>query len=72
VILAVPYVPRGWEADNLSTVASVVGSYPNVRLLPWDAVARHHPEYLWSDSIHLTPTGERAYAQLVASAATAR
>jgi peptidoglycan/LPS O-acetylase OafA/YrhL len=72
VILAVPYVPREWEADNLSTVASVVGSYPNVRLLPWDAVARHHPEYLWSDSIHLTPTGERAYAQLVASAATAR
>ena len=72
VILAVPYVPREWEADNLSTVASVVGSYPNVRLLPWDTVARSHPEYLWSDSVHLTPTGEHAYAKLVASTAIAR
>ena len=69
VIVAIPYVPRDWQGDNHATIESVAGRYPNVTLMDWDSVAQSHPGYLWSDSIHLTPTGEHAYTALVADAA---
>jgi peptidoglycan/LPS O-acetylase OafA/YrhL len=70
VIVAVPYVPRDWQSDNVATVEAVASRFSNVQLMPWETIARAHPEYLWTDHIHLTPTGEHAYANLVAHSAT--
>jgi lysophospholipase L1-like esterase len=69
VIVAVPYVPREWQADNRATIEAVAARYPNVTLMPWDVTAKEHPEYLWNDGIHLTPTGEQVYADMVTAAA---
>lgn len=71
VVLAVPYVPRPWEDANRSIIESVAGHYPNVVLLPWATAVLSHPDLVWSDGIHLTPTGEAAYADEVAAAAVA-
>ena len=69
VIVAIPYVPRPWQADNAATIQSVAGHYPNVRLMNWSGAARAQPDYLWSDGVHLTPTGESAYTALVTATA---
>lgn len=71
VIVALPYVPREWQSDNHAIIESMAGAYPNVRLMDWETVARAHPEDTWSDGIHLTPSGEQVYAEMVAAAASA-
>ncbi len=72
VVLAVPYVPRPWQEGNSQTIASFAGQFHNVVLMDWASVVRSHPEFVWTDGIHLTPTGERAYAAMVARAAVGR
>jgi peptidoglycan/LPS O-acetylase OafA/YrhL len=69
VILVEPYVPREWQSDNLQIIQSMAGGFSKVILMPWGATAQAHSEYLWDDGIHLTPTGERAYTDMVATAA---
>ncbi len=69
VVLAMPFVPRPWQDDNRKTVESVAAHFPQTALLDWVGAARGHPEYVGSDGIHLTSSGEHAYARLVAAAA---
>jgi peptidoglycan/LPS O-acetylase OafA/YrhL len=69
VVVAMPSVPRPWQEGNRSIIAAVVAEHPNVVLLDWAATARSHPDFLWSDGIHLTASGERGYAFRVALAA---
>jgi len=69
VVLAVPYVPRPWQDGNRAVVQSIAGEYRNVTLMDWADVTRSHPDLVWADGIHLTPTGERVYASMVAAAA---
>jgi peptidoglycan/LPS O-acetylase OafA/YrhL len=69
VVLAVPYVPRTWQDSNHGLVASVAGDYRNVVLMDWAGAVQAHPGDVGSDGIHLTATGERAYAAMVAEAA---
>jgi peptidoglycan/LPS O-acetylase OafA/YrhL len=68
VVLAVPYVPRSWQDDNRATVDSLAGHYRNLVLMDWDSAVHEHAGFLWSDGVHLTSTGEHAYATLVAAA----
>lgn len=72
VVLAVPYVPREWQAANRSSTLSVATRHRNVTLMAWDQAARSHPGYLGPDGIHLTPSGEHAYASLVAAVSIGR
>ena len=71
VLLINSRVPRPWMAANNALLARVVPEYANVQLLDWHAVADGHPEWFFSDGVHLTPTGARAFVGLVATAGAA-
>ena len=60
-------VPRQWETTNNNVITSGVSRYPNAVLVDWRAVSINHPEYFYSDGIHLRPAGARAYTQLIAA-----
>jgi hypothetical protein len=62
-------VPDGksWVPNN-EVLADGVRRYPDrAVLVDWYAASAGHPEY-FSDGIHLTPRGARAYANLIAAA----
>ena len=42
--------------------------YENVKVLDWYAIATAHPEYLYSDKIHIRPEGQKVYADLMMQA----
>ncbi|NCZ92746.1 MAG: acetyltransferase, partial [Actinobacteria bacterium] len=42
--------------------------YGNVTVLDWYTIAEQHPEYLYSDKIHLNPEGQAVYADLIMQA----
>ena len=65
-------VGRYWESSNNQTIASIVPSFDNVRLLDWHALSASHPSWFYDDGIHLTPTGAVAYTRLIVSAARER
>jgi len=39
--------------------------YPNMHVIDWEAASKDHTDYFYNDGIHLTPTGRKAYANLV-------
>ncbi|MBQ4253514.1 MAG: acyltransferase family protein, partial [Erysipelotrichaceae bacterium] len=45
-----------------------VNKYPNAHLLDWETLSAPHPEYFYSDGIHLNPTGRAGYAKEVYNA----
>jgi hypothetical protein len=48
--------------DELTAAAS---RYPNLDVVDWNAQVAAHPEYVYSDQIHLTPAGQPAMATAV-------
>ncbi len=60
-------VPRQWEGANNQVIARGVARYRNAVLVDWHGASAGHPEYFWSDGIHLRPEGARVYAQLIAA-----
>ena len=42
--------------------------YENVKILDWYSIALAHPEYLYSDKIHIRPEGQKIYADLMMQA----
>ena len=69
VVVATPHTPRQWEQPAVAVLRKVVPDYPNARLMDWNAAVADQSSWLWSDGIHLTPSGGQAYAHLVARAA---
>jgi hypothetical protein len=61
-------VPDGYQwAPNNEVLAVGVARYPDrAVLVDWYARSKGHPEY-FADGLHLTPSGARAYAGLIAS-----
>lgn len=72
VIFVTVKEPRWWEADVNDVLRAGVARWPTARLADWHAVAVWHPNWFWSDGIHLTPAGAIAYARLIAHALAAR
>ncbi len=62
-------VPDGYQyAPNNKVLADGVARYPDrAVLVDWYARSAGHPEY-FVDGLHLTPSGARAYAGLIAAA----
>jgi len=60
-------VPREWESNNNSVIASGVGRYPNTALADWHSASANRPDLFWDDGIHVRPEGARLYANLIAS-----
>ena len=69
VIVATPHTPRQWEDPNVAMLDQVVPGYSNAVLMHWNTAVADHSDWLWSDGIHLTPAGGKAYARLVAQVA---
>jgi peptidoglycan/LPS O-acetylase OafA/YrhL len=61
-------VPDGYQyAPNNQVLADGVARYPDrAVLVDWHARSAGHPEY-FVDGLHLTPSGARAYADLISS-----
>ncbi len=70
VVLVNAAVPRSWEKQNNKVVADVASDYPNVVIADWNAAAQGNRDFFVSDGIHLTKKGARAYADLIARAAS--
>ena len=53
-----------YAAHNRALVAATA-RHPSLTLLDWDAAGATHPEWFYSDGIHLTPAGALALADLI-------
>ncbi|MBQ7677293.1 MAG: acetyltransferase [Lachnospiraceae bacterium] len=61
-------VGPAWAADVNKNISAVCANNPNVTLVEWTSVAEGHPNYFGSDGIHLTESGKKAYANMIANA----
>jgi peptidoglycan/LPS O-acetylase OafA/YrhL len=69
VVFVTNYVPtRKWQVNNNKLIRAMPEIYGNVKILDWYAIAKAHPEYLYGDEIHLNPTGQAVYADLIMQA----
>jgi peptidoglycan/LPS O-acetylase OafA/YrhL len=72
IVIVTIRVPRRWEDPTNDLLRSIAAAHPqNVRIADWHAVASGHPEYFVSDGVHLTVAGARAFAAVIAQAASA-
>jgi peptidoglycan/LPS O-acetylase OafA/YrhL len=67
LLLVNTFVPRSWEHEVNTTLATAASRYPNVLLVNWHAAIEHHQGLLWSDDIHPQPIGGKLYAKVVRS-----
>ena len=62
-------VPRSWERRNNALIRRCAASSPGrTFLIDWHRVAARHPKWLYSDHVHLRPTGAKGYARMIAHA----
>ncbi len=67
VFLVTVSVPRSWEKSNNRTIRACADSFPagRVTVIDWNAAARAHPQWLYSDRTHLRPAGAKGFARLI-------
>lgn len=72
VYLVTVHVPRSWERPNNATLRRCAKSFPDgrVTVVDWNAAAKAHPEWLYSDGTHLKSAGAKAFARLIDRAVT--
>jgi len=58
-------VPRSWQGEVNGELENAVKSWPQARLVDWRSKFRADQTY---DGIHLNPSGQAAYIELIASA----
>ena len=62
-------VPRRWEEPNNKEIDMCAGIHPDqVTVVDWHRAASRHPDWLYSDGVHLRPSGALGYARLIAKA----
>ncbi|MEP6852053.1 MAG: hypothetical protein ABJA87_05275, partial [bacterium] len=69
VVLLTDRVARDWQDRNNRIIKHAAGRYANVRLVDWHEIAGDHPQWFYSDGLHLKPDGAAAYAALISAAA---
>jgi hypothetical protein len=55
----------GGRAGMNAELAAAATRYPNLEVVDWNAEVVAHPDYVYGDSIHLTPAGQAAMAAVV-------
>jgi hypothetical protein len=70
VFLVTDHVRRSWTKGNNATIRRCAQAYGSdrVSVIDWDWAASRHPSWLYSDGMHLKPTGAKAYARIIADA----
>lgn len=71
VVLIDDHVDRAWAPINNRTIEQARAKHRNVTVLDWQHDSQGHRDWLYPDGLHLTPAGQRAYADLVAAAISA-
>ena len=62
-------VPRRWEEPNNREIDMCAGIHADqVTVVDWHRAASRHPDWLYSDGVHLRPAGALGYARLIAKA----
>ena len=54
-----------WQFKNNDTIRQLGEEFPNVTVIDWEAISKPHGEYFYSDGIHLTEDGRRAYTDII-------
>ena len=68
VLVLTDHAQRSWIAGNNQHIAALQGTYPNVLVGNWDALAADCPgSCFYDDGIHLRPDGQSYYAALIQS-----
>ncbi len=57
-----------WANDVNINIQEIVDKNSNVNLVNWVEFSEGHPEYFYSDGIHLTVDGQAAYASMIKAA----
>lgn len=65
VIFLTNKVPRMWEGPNNDLIRAGAASMPNAVLIDWKVEGDAHPEFFYSDGMHLRPDGAQYYAGLI-------
>lgn len=68
IVLVNTRVPKPWESVVNETLAKVVSSYPNVRLIDWYSASGGHDDYFYPDGVHLKRNGAEAYCEVLLEA----
>ncbi|HVW81067.1 MAG TPA: acyltransferase family protein [Mycobacteriales bacterium] len=61
-----PY-DHSWQTPNNTMLARVVPRFHKAVFVNWNKVAGEHPGWLYSDDLHLKPSGAVGYAKLLAA-----
>lgn len=59
-------VPRQWESVVNKNINRIKEDYPSINVIDWHETSANHNEYFAADGIHLTKTGAKVYANLIA------
>lgn len=60
--------PLPLQDANNAKLRAYAAQHKNVGIIDWNGTSEGHPEYLTDDGIHLTPTGQQAYATMIRQA----
>jgi hypothetical protein len=53
------------RAEMNAELRAATARYPNLEVVDWNTVVAEHPDFVYSDGIHLTPPGQQGMADLV-------
>jgi peptidoglycan/LPS O-acetylase OafA/YrhL/lysophospholipase L1-like esterase len=67
VIFLNTFVPRSWQNGDNDVIQRWVPQFGNAVLVNWNGEGSLHPEYFYSDHIHVNPAGQQRYADLIAA-----
>jgi lysophospholipase L1-like esterase len=67
VIFVNLFVPRSWQNGDNEVLQRWVPQFGNAVLINWNGEGSVHPEYFYSDHIHLNTAGRQRYSDLVAA-----
>jgi peptidoglycan/LPS O-acetylase OafA/YrhL len=67
VIFLNTFVPRSWQKTDNDELQKWIPQFGNAVLVNWNGEGSLHPEFFYSDHIHVNPTGQQRYADLIAA-----
>ena len=60
------FVPRPWQNSDNEVIQRWVPQFGNAVLVNWNGEGSLHPEFFYSDKIHVNTAGQQHYADLIA------
>lgn len=58
-------ITNNWQFNNNDNIKKVAKEFDNVVCIDWEAHSKGHSDWFYSDGIHLTPKGRKAYSNYI-------